>query len=245
MARLATAAEIINRVALEVGLSPAVDPYSSTNDAFEQLTGLLNAAGQELVELHAWQRFKRTHTFSTTLDENEYDLPDDFSYMVDQTGWDRTNQLPLFGPTSSQMWAYLAGRNLTDQTVYITFRENDGKIVVYPESPTVGLSIAFEYVSRNWVQDPSTPGYAGRQDEADSASLQILYEPILIQKFLKAKFLEAKGFDASSARLEFENMFLSRTGKDEGAPVLSASNRVGGIHYLSPYTNTGDTNFGV
>jgi hypothetical protein len=66
----------------------------------------------------------------------------------------------------------------------------------------------------------------------------------MIIKFLKAKFLEAKGFDASSARLEFENMFNSRTGKDEGAPILSASSNTRGFPYLSPYGNTSDTGFG-
>jgi hypothetical protein len=59
------------------------------------------------------------------------------------------------------------------------------------------------------------------------------------------KMLEAKGFDASAARLEFENMFDSRTGKDEGASILSAGRNSRGFPYLSPYGNTGDTGYGV
>jgi hypothetical protein len=63
-------------------------------------------------------------------------------------------------------------------------------------------------------------------------------------KFLKVKMLEAKGFDASSARLEFENIFDARTGQDEGASILSASNNSRGFPYLHPYYSTGDTGYG-
>ena len=66
-----------------------------------------------------------------------------------------------------------------------------------------------------------------------------------MQKFLKAKFLEAKGFDASSARLEFENMFLSRTGKDKGAPTLSASRSRNSLLLLNVWRNISDTGYGL
>jgi len=29
-----------------------------------------------------------------------YDLPADFNYMIDQTGWDRTNRVSIGGPLS-------------------------------------------------------------------------------------------------------------------------------------------------
>jgi len=90
MARQQTANDIINRAALEVGLTPVADPAGSVAEEFVQLKGLLTAAGQELVELHPWQFLTGLFEFTTEeSDSGDYDLPDDFAYMIDQTGWDR------------------------------------------------------------------------------------------------------------------------------------------------------------
>lgn len=243
MARLYSANDIINRTALEVGLLTSDDPVADTDEAFIQLTGLLNSAGQEMVELHPWQILNQVFEFTTTdTDTGTYDLPDDFSYMIDQTGWDKTNRVAIGGPLSPQDWSYLDGRDLVSQSIYASFRLVDNKFDLYPQPPPVGLQVRFEYISRNWVQPQQS---TDPTDIVENGSDVVLYEPILIIKFLKAKFLEAKGFDPTSARLEFENMFNSRTGKDTGAPILSASNTSRGFPLLHPVYNTPDTGFGL
>jgi hypothetical protein len=243
MARQETANTIINRVALEVGLLPSNDPFADTDESFLQLRGLLDAAGQELVEYFPWQVLNQVFEFTTVAatDTGTYTLPTDFSYMIDQTGWDQTNNVAIGGPLSPQDWSYLAGRDLVSQSIYASFRLNDNELDIYPQPPPDGLLIRFEYISRNWAEEQGT---GTRQDTTIQGSDLVLYEPILIVKFLKAKFLEAKGFDPSTARLEFENMFNSRTGKDTGAPILNAGRGGGGFPYLDPYRNTRDTGFG-
>ena len=245
MARFSTANDIINRTALEVGLLTSTDAVADTDETFIQLRGLLTSCGQELVELHPWQGLmKKYKVVTTALDTGTYDLPDDFSYMIDQTGWEHSNRVAMGGPLSAQDWSYLEGRDLISQSIYASFRLVDNKFDIYPQNPVpAGLDINFQYISRNWVKEQGQA--SGNRDTIGTGSDIILYEPILMIKMLKAKFLEAKGFDASSARLEFENMFLSRTGKDEGAPILSASNTSRGFPYLHPYYNTGDTGFGL
>ncbi len=244
MARQEIANNIINRVALEVGLTPVQDPVAEVDPAFQQLAGLLTAAGQELVELHEWQMLRQEFAFTTVVpsDTGTYDLPDDYSYMINQAGWDQTNNVPITGPLSPQDWSYLVGRDLVSQTIYAAFRIVENKLELFPQPPPNGIAIRFEYISRYWVQQ------AGESDP-DEDTIQIgtdvvLYEPILIIKFLKVKFLEAKGFDASAARLEFETIFNSRTGKDMGAPILSAASTTRTFPYLNPYRNVGDTNYG-
>jgi hypothetical protein len=242
MARLASANDIINRVAVECGLLKDPNPVGSSDESFIQLTELLNAAGQELVELHPWQILVKEHQITTSSsDTGIYNLPDDFSYMIDQTGWERSNTVPLGGPLSAQDWTYLKGRDLVSQTIYACFRLTDNKFNIYPQPPQNGWDINFEYISRNWVK--SVGGV--ESDKVNSGSDFVLYEPILIQKLLRVKFLSSKGFDTAAAVIEFENMFSSRTGKDEGAPILSAGNNARGYPYLDTYRNTGDTNYGV
>ena len=244
MARLSSANNIINRVAVEIGLNKDPDPVSSQDEVFVQLKGLLDSAGQELVELNHWQIMDRQFSFTTQAgDTGIYDLPDDFSAMIDQTGWDRTNNLPIGGPLSSQDWAYLEGRDLVSQKIYASFKLEDNKLYLFPQPPPVGIDISFEYASRSWVAQATNT--TNRFDIVQTGSDIVLYEPILIVKMLKVKMLEAKGFDASAARNEFELMFDSRTGRDTGASILSAGRNSRGFPYLTPYGNTGDTNFGV
>jgi len=244
MARIETANQIINDAALDVGLSPDPDPVGSADQNFVQMTGLLSSAGRELVELHPWQTLEKEYSFNTDDDgaTGVYDLPADFSYMIDQTGWDNTNKLPVGGPLTVQDWAYLRGRDLASSTIYVSFRLLDGNMRIFPQPPPSNLEISFRYIQRNWAGDfgSTTPN----QDRILVGSDVVFYEPILITKFLKAKFLEAKGFDSTAARLEFENMMVSRTGKDTGAPILSASGPGTRFPYLNPYYNTPDTNYG-
>jgi len=243
MARQETATTIINRTALEVGLDTVTDPVASSDKNFIQLTGLLTVAGMELVELHEWEVLNAIFTFTTAVpsDTGSYSLPTDFAYMIDQTGWDKTNNIALAGPLSPQDWSYLDGRDLVSQSIYASFRIQDNMLELFPQPPPNGLEVRFEYISRNWAkQSDDTP-----IEEISNGSDVVLYDPLMTQKFLKVKWLEAKGFDSSAARIEFENIFNARTGKDTGAPIINAGRARAGVPYLTPYRNTRDTGYGA
>lgn len=242
MARFYTVNDVINRAALECGLVPAPDPAASTDESFVQLSGLLNSAGQELVELHPWQSLRKKFTLTTQVgDTGSYPLPDDFSYMIDQTGWVRSSRLPVGGPLSAQAWAFLDGSSILEGPLYAMFQLLENKLQIYPQPPPAGLEIAFLYQSRNWTVSQTTQITS---DKIATGSDLVMFEPILIIKLLKAMFLSAKGFDASTARAEFERMFLSRTGKDEGAQILSANGSGLGIPLISS-ANAPWTGFGI
>jgi hypothetical protein len=245
MARLYDANTIINRAAVECGLLKDPNPLDSQDESFVQLSELLNAAGQEMVELNPWQILEKPFTVLTQdTDSGSYDLPDDFAYMMDQTGWEHTNRLPMGGPLSSQDWAWLEGRNLINSTMYASFQLQNNKFDIYPNNPVPeGLDIHFQYISRNWVQPEGSPAPATR-DMVEAGTDIVFYEPILIIKFLKLKFLLAKGFDAQAAITEFETLFDGRVGRDTGATILSASNSRGIFPYLDMYTSVPFTGYG-
>lgn len=243
MARFATANDVINRAALECGLLPVNDPVSSADESFVQLTGLLTSCGQELVEMHPWQGLRKHYGLTTQAgDTGSYDLPDDFGYMIDQTGWDKSNRLPAIGPLSAQQWSFLDGSDLLDTPMYAMFQLEANELQIYPQPPPVGVEVAFQYISRNWVQQPNTSPPI-TQDTIQTGQDIVLYEPIMAVKFLTTKFKSAKGFDASVPAMEFERIFLSRTGKDAGAPVLSAARTGGGVPILG-YNNVPWTGYG-
>lgn len=226
MARFETAGVIINRAAGETGITPVTDPFVSQDDTFKQLVILLNTAGQEMLALHEWNKITRSATIITgttvanPVDTGKFDFPNDFGYYIDQTGWDKTERLPLGGPMTAQDYSYLVNTNLANSTVFVTFRMNQGQIWLLPDPPLDGQELNYEYVSRNWVQPTGTTTEDERTDSATQYADTVLYEPILIVKFLKMRFLEAKGFDTTAAVAQFLTMFNSWTGKDVSAPVL-------------------------
>jgi hypothetical protein len=245
MARFDTAQQIINAAANECGLAAAsgFDPTTSADPAFVQLTALCTSAGRELYGMHEWQMLNKTFTQVThSVDSGLYNLPADFGYIIDGTGWDPTQLLPLGGPLTPQNWEYLVNTGLSKNTVYVSFKLNQGQFQVLPVPPPEGHTLKFEYVSRYWVAvtgAPTTPA----QDQVLVATDVILFEPILMVKFLKLRFLEAKGFDTTAATNQFISMFNSFTGKDESAQTLNMS-RMRVFPYLG-WRNIPETNYGL
>lgn len=240
MARWDDAGTIINDAAVEVGLNAVSDPFASGDPAFIQLCRLLTSAGRELLGLHQWQKFVATHQITTTaLDTGEYPLPDDFLYIIDQTGWTPTNRLPMGGPLSAQDWSFIVGSDWDQYTVYVSFREFDGSFWIQPNNPVpAGIEITFEYITNTWAED----GSSVRLNRVTAASDIVFFPPVLIMKMLKLRFLEAKGFDTTAALGQFNTALATWLPKDKSAPVLSMSNR-----RLFPYLdwrNIPETNFG-
>lgn len=247
MARYETAAQIVNAAATECGLTAVADVFASSDSAFIQLRNLLSSAGQEMLILHQWQRLVKLKTITTVVppDTGNYDLPADFGYMIDQTGWSPTNGgagLPLGGPLSEQDWTYLVNTNLSSSTIYVSFKFAQGQFQVLPQPPATGIIINFEYISRYWVALTATPTVLA-QDFVDANTNVVLYEPILIKKFLKLRYLEAKGFDTTAAVGQFLTVFDAWTGRDISAQVLNMA-RSRFFPYLG-YRNIPETNYGL
>jgi hypothetical protein len=240
--RFLTAGVLINDVAVDVGLESASDPVANTSQQFIQLTRQLSIACEELAEVAIWEMFKREHSFTTdsgTYADGEYDLPSDFHFMIDQTQWDRTNDVPMGGPLSSQDWQYLLGRDLVSSTIYASFRQQEGKLALWPAPPADGLVIAFEYASTNWIRNTADDGYV---DRVEMSGDTILFPPSLIRSYLKAKWLESKGFATADPQQAVALFLNTGSGKDRGAPIL----KMGGRRTQFPYLNRNvpDTGYG-
>lgn len=240
-----TANTILNRVAAEVGLEPAADPWSYTDDSFQQLRYLINTAGEELAWLYPWQFLVKEHsitTDSTTYPDGKYPLPSDFLYLLNQTAWDRTNDVPLYGPLSPQDWQHLLGRDLVSNTIYVSFRINGDELWLFPQPPNDNLSLKFEYVSRNWCFDSAT-GNTYDSEIKTGADIPE-YDRTLLSRYVKVKFLEAKGFDTTKAQADLNQVFNMLTGRNKAAPILSVSGGGRQFPYLDGFHSVPDTGYG-
>ncbi len=239
----ATANDILNRVAAEVGLEPVSDPYGSAQPEFKQMTYLLNICGEELSQLYPWEFLMREHQILTQdTDSGDYPLPDDFLYMINQTGWERAENVPLFGPLSPQDWQYLLGRDLVSHTIYASFRIQQGAFTIFPQPPPAGLDIHFEYINRCWVIDSTQPDTC--IDRVKTGSDTPLFDRTLISRMLKVKFLDAKGLDSTKAQADANQAFQMLTSHDKGASILTAGRTRRGYPYLDGFNSVPDTGYG-
>lgn len=150
---------------------------------------------------------------------SEYALPDGFSNIIDQTGWNRSTRLPLGGPVSAQVWQYLKGRQ-QGVVFNVLFRPDDDTIKLYPDTdPPGGQNIAFEYTSRYWVAEANT--VAPVTDEPTDNDDVILFDPLLITRKLKLGWLRNKGFDTSGAQVDYDKVLEVVKNADGTAPILN------------------------
>ena len=164
--------------------------------------------------------------------------------MIDQTGWMRDQNVPLAGPLSSQDWQYLEGRNLLSSTIYASFRINEGVLKIYAQGQLSNETIAYEYMSKNWVQPTGQLDKSKWQDRVTAGSDIVLYPAPLAALYLKARFLGAKGFDTTQADAEFSSMYLSIMGLNKSAAKLNMARHYLGYPYLDAWRNLPDSGYG-
>jgi len=188
-----TAANIINDAAIELALisAPISDPYASVDVNIVQLRQHLKSLGQDLVRDYQWTNFQRQHTFTTVAGEDTYPLPVEFLRFIDQTGWNRTQRMPLIGPVSPQGWQQLQVMTSAG-VVDIMYRIVGDRLKLFP-APQASDTISYEYISDRWVSnlnEMERPLYT----EPFSGAQPLWFDRRLLVCGVKLRWLRAKGF---------------------------------------------------
>lgn len=236
-----TAGDIINTVAVEVGLTAVTDVYASTNPLFVQLVTLLRIAGRELVYKFPDPNLRIDYSFDTGAapTTNVFDLPSDFAYIRSQTGWDEVSNLAVPGGLTDADWSFLTGSGAGNDGWFIAYKENANEIWLYPNPPPANKTIAFTYYSKAWVQ---LNNQDTRADKPECHDDLVLFDSNLISRYLKYRWYVARRFDATDALMEFEKCMDLRREKRKSAPAISLSRRTDS--YLLSDRNVPLTNFG-
>lgn len=218
-----TAQNIANDAAIEIGLGAIPDLYGSADPNIVQLRALLKSCGQELTHKKNWTHLRKEWEFTTIQGQSQYAMPVDFHNMLDQTGWNRTNRLPMGGPLSPQEWQFLKSR-LVGVTWTVLFRPMNQQITLFPDVNTPGgYDIVFEYISKYWVVPNGQTAATAEEPTANSDVLW--FDRLLLLRMLKMKFLRAKGLDQTAAELEFKETFDQVAGDDSIAPILGITHK--------------------
>jgi hypothetical protein len=197
--------------------------------------------------MYQWQELVVRTSFTTgavPVSTGLYDLPADFGYFINQTGWTPVSGgfgVPLIGPLSEQVWAAVLSSGLSSTTLYIAFKIAARKINVLPAPAPANTTVGYAYVSRYWVA--ATPGTTPSKDAPTVSTDVILYESIMISKMLALRYKQAKGLDANSTMEQFTSLFAAYTGMNTPAPILS-TNTVKAFPFLNMWSNVPPTGYG-
>lgn len=208
--------QAVGELASDVATPSSV--VGSGDQTITQMLALANRVGRDLVRAYAWRRLVTEYSFATVNGTATYDLPADFDRMVPDTHYDRTNDWQNRGPSSSQEWQWLnTGLSTVTQ---LRWRLYLNQIKFYT-TPTTAYTMAYEYVSKNWViaASGSTPTKAAFSVDTDTC----VFPDDLMDLGLTYRWLRAKGFDYEQARIDYREALSTCKAHDvpEGAKNLA------------------------
>ena len=203
---------------------------TSTDLQVNLLYALAKEEGEELRKGgdtgHDWQVLIEEQTFVTVAEPAQAPaFPADFDHFIPDTFFNRTTTRQLIGPITVQEWQAIQAQPALSQ-VYLAFRERGGKFLITP-TPPAGQTIAFEYLSKNWVQPAASTGGAMPAPTptwASDTDTSLLNEH-LIKLGVRWRFLKSKGLDYSEDFTTYQRQVEMAIARDGTARKLSLSGR--------------------
>ena len=216
--------------------------YNLTDETALAMGAHANTAGVLISEAHDWEQLRLPYTITGDGVRTAWDLPQNFSRFVDNTGWSLGMRRPV-AVLNAQQWyqvmawlshtfyAQPACRILADQLAFLV-------------APANGEQIIFEYVDSNWVIDQDN--VMTLKQIANKNGDQPRFDWLLMALAIKTKWLEGKGMDTTASQADFNDRLLQLTQHDKLGQVLTLSGPYPtGYRYLDNYYNTPPSFFGT
>lgn len=233
----ATAQAIIDQALNELGLPTSVVGSTQATQFVIQATAMLNTIGVDATKVHDWQFLQKTATFTGDGVVTEFDMPDDFGRVVNQTEWSSNFKRPMLGPQTAQQWGWTQ-YGIVSVGVYFRYRILDNQFAIYPV-PANGDVFNFFYISKNWVVDNT-----GLPKASVTAPTDVpLFDWTLLVAALKVRLWGIQGFDTTLLTQEYNYRLAVEKGQNQGAQAISLSG--GPYYHLIDVNNIPDGNWNV
>ena len=217
-----TLLQIIQEFCARQGLSAPSVVVAAQDDQLSQLVGLANEVCEDLVRRHSWTDLQYEALFTSVAGEDQgaiADLaPNAFLKVTNETIFDRTRRLPVFGPRSPQQWQVL--KAIPASGPYFQYRIQQGRLKISPAMPA-GHVMAFEYTSSGIVLDNSAPSgpvaksYFTRDDDT------FVLDKSLLILGLRWRWREEKGLPYAENFRLYEIAVAEAAGSDGTKPTLT------------------------
>lgn len=209
---------LIQRSCRRIGVNPPTVAFASSDPQIQQMIGLANEEGQDLSARYPWTVLQNESTFVTVAAETQGAIGTlagaSFRYILNDIMWNRSLLRPVFGPLSPQEWQALKARNVTGP--YTQFRIR-GTSVLFIPTPVAGNTIAFEWISRNWVTVLLGGTSATWTADGDTGALD---EEIMIEGLIW-RWQAAKGLEYAESYNKYERLVVDQMARDGGKSRLN------------------------
>lgn len=206
--------EIVQRFTNAVGISEPSTAVANQAEDVAQIVELLNQEGRALSARHMWQALTYEASFTTVATESQGTLTtiigatQQLRRIVNDTIWDRTSQVPILGPLSSQRWQAQKSSSLSGP--YSEYRIR-GNTLRFDPAPTAGHTCYFDYVSKCWCTDAT--GVTFRTNVAADTDLMILDDEVALAG-LEWRWLRKKGLSYAEEFATYEGLVSDLINRD-------------------------------
>lgn len=208
----------------------------SLDHQVNQLLALLNEGLEDIVDRWDWQDLQREAVFVTVAGEDQGAIttiaPNGFLRIFNETIFNRSLRLPIFGPLRKDQWQALKALPTTGP--FYKYRIRGGRLLFNPVG-VAGQTCAFEYQSSWTVTVTGQTGPTKTYFEADTDTC--VFDDKVILAALSWKWLSAKGLDYAEEFRRYEMLGNNAAGRDATKPRVDmgeASNRMVPGIWVSP-----------
>lgn len=218
---MATLLQVVQEFCLRTGLTKPQIVMTSQDDQLLQIAGLANEVCSDIVRRPSWQvlQFESVFTSVEGTDQGAIaDLaPNAFLKVINETIFDRTRRLPVFGPRSPQNWQGLKALPMSGP--FYQYRIQGNHLHILPAMPA-GHTMAFEYVSQGIVMDAKNIATPYKKYFENDADTFVLDENLLLLG-LRWRWKEEKGLPYMESFRLYESALAEASGADGTKPTLN------------------------
>lgn len=212
-----TLLSIVQEAAISLGLPEPSAVTSSPDLSVKKLLVYANQGGRQLARYHDWQNLIVEQEFTTLNQQEQTNAlpPADYDRMIyNPEVWDRTSHLRIAGPVPQRYWQRLLAS--LDGGTPGWWRIIGNQLNVLPIMDA-GHTLAFEYISKNWVE--SALGATQSSFQADTDTARIPENLITLE--IVWRFRQSRGFGQYA-----EDLSTCEREKEKAAAADRATGRI-------------------
>lgn len=224
---MTTLLDIVQGVVREVGgTALPASAYGSANRTIDRIINFSNVEGEELVKEFEWTGLQRLHSFATSDGVAEYDLPDDYDRLVNDTEWNRSNAEPLLGPVGLRDWETIKSGLIGSGGVHDRYSirrssTSSTRVIHLDPTPSSAETLVLWYISNYWCESASGDGQTAWAADTDV----LLLPKRLMVLGTTVRYKRSRGLEYASEAAEYADVLEREKGNDAPARPLSMTPR--------------------
>lgn len=215
---------ICQDAARELSIAVPSSIVAATSDADAMLLlRLAKKEGFELARRAQWSALRKEHTFTTVAaDSQTSSIPSDYSFMCQETFFDRTSRREVFGPITPSQWQqYKTNLSVPSDPHWI----RRGATLLMSPLQAAGHSLYYEYISTKWAR---SAGAAEQTTWLADTDTHIWSDDNILTLGVIWRWRKHKSLSFQDEQEEYERVVVDEIMRDGGKPILDTRIVTGG-----------------